>query len=131
MYMTDVPSPRIVVDADLAFPAHKIEGKKCDFILFFFENAGRFLTVPVELKGGNVDASEAQEQLQKGADFANRVMPADVNSICSPILIHEKSIHTKQRTTLNRAKVRFRGQQLTIKTARCNRPGNLALAFKG
>ena len=107
MYMTDVPSPRIVVDADLAFPAHKIEGKKCDFILFFFENAGRFLTVTVELKGGNVDASEAQEQLQKGADFANRVMPADVNSICSPILIHEKGNYTDSAANTGEHKFSF------------------------
>ena len=130
MYMKDVPSPRVVVDADLAFPAHKTPGKKCDFILFLFENAGNLLTAPVELKGGNVDASEAQEQLQKGADFANRVMPADVNSICSPILIHEKSLHTKKHTTLNRAKIRFRGHELTIKTARCKDRRNLGLALK-
>ena len=131
MYMTDVPSPRVVVDADLAFPAHKICGKKCDFILFLFENAGKLLTVPVELKSGNVDASEAHEQLQQGADFASRVMTSAAKSICRPILIHDKSLHPQQRKTLNRAKVRFRGQQITIRTARCNRPRNLALALKG
>ncbi len=130
MYMTDVPSPRVIADADLAFPAHNLSGKKCDFILFLFENAEKLLTIPVELKGGNVDASEAHEQLQQGADFAARVMPKSLTSVCRPVLIHGKGLHTQQRITLNRAKIRFRGQELTIKTARCKNRGNLAQALK-
>jgi hypothetical protein len=129
--MKDVPSPRVVVDADLAFPVHNISGKKCDFILFLFENGGKLLTIPVELKGGNVDASDAHEQLQRGADFAAWVVPRNFNSLCRPVLIHEKSLHPQQRKTLNRAKVRFRGHELTIKTARCKDHRNLALALKG
>lgn len=130
--MTDVPSPRVVVDVDLAFPAHNISGKKCDFILFLFESPGRFLSVPVELKSGNVNASEAHEQLQRGADFADSIVPKSVNPICSPVLFRgKKRIHERQLKILNRSKVRFRGKQLTIKIARCNQPGNLALALKG
>ena len=130
MYLTDLPSHRIVVDADAAFPFHKVRGKKCDFILFLYENAEELLTSPVELKGGHVDASEAQEQLQRGADFASRFLPPDVGSLCIPILIHNKSLHSKQRATLNRTKIQFRGQMLTIKTARCKDRRNLALALK-
>lgn len=130
MYMTDLPKDCVVVDADLAFPFHKIRGKKCDFVLFLFESAGKLLTSPVELKGGHVKASEAQEQLQQGADFADRFLPRDVGSTCVPILIHNKSLHPMQRATLNRAKVRFRGQMLTIKTARCKNPRNLAFALE-
>ena len=131
VYMTDVPFPRVVVDADLAFPAHNRDGKRCDFILFLFDNKGRFLIAPIELKGRNVDASEAFEQLQQGADFAAGVAAQTPGTLCRPILFHRRKIHLKQLRKLNRAKVRFRGRNLTITIARCNRPGNLARALKG
>ena len=84
VYMTDVPSPRVVVDADLAFPAHNRDGKRCDFILFLFDNKGRLLTAPIELKSGKVDASEACEQLQQGADFAAGVAAQAPGILCRP-----------------------------------------------
>ena len=59
-----------MVDANKAFPAHKIGGKRCDCIVFFMNAAeDRLVTVPIELKGGSVDASEVFEQLQQGASF--------------------------------------------------------------
>ena len=129
--MEDVPSRRVVVDADRAFPAHKMEeDKKCDYVLFFIGTGrDKLFAIPIELKGGGVDASEVFEQLQRGAEFADRFAPRAFRTICHPVLFHGKSIHPKQRKTLNRAKVRFRGRQLTIKTARCNQPRNLARAL--
>ena len=129
--MEDVPSRRVVIDADRAFPAHKMEeGKQCDYVLFF-TNTGQdtLFAVPMELKSGGVDASEVSEQLQRGAEFVGRFVPSAFRAICNPILFHGKSIHPKQRKTLNRAKVLFHGRQLTIKTARCNQPRNLARAL--
>ena len=131
--MTDVPAHRIVVDADRAFPAHHVEGKRCDYVLFFIGTAADTLViVPMELKSGTVDASEASEQLQGGATFAD-LMTRDhsgVNPTCHPILFHGKPIHEKERKALNRAKVTFRSQQLTIKTARCGQPKNLSRVLK-
>lgn len=67
--MEDVPTPRIVVDADRAFPAHNVEGKRCDYVLFFIGTAADTLViVPMELKGGTVDASVTSEQLQCGGE---------------------------------------------------------------
>ena len=37
--MTEAPSPRIVIDADRAFPAHGMTGKRCDYIIFFCDTA--------------------------------------------------------------------------------------------
>ena len=39
--MEGVPSQRIVIDADKAFSAHGFQGKKCDYVLFFFSDTGR------------------------------------------------------------------------------------------
>ena len=128
--MEDVPSPRVLVNADLAFPAHNMEGKRCDYVLFFISAAKDTLfAVPIELKSSNVDASDVSEQLQQGAKFADRFAPRAVKAVCHPVLIHGRRIHDVQRRTLNRNKVRFRGRPLTIKTAHCNRPKNLADAL--
>ena len=129
--LEDVPSRRVVVDADKAFPAHEIEGNRCDYVLFFVNPAtNTLLAVPIELKSGGVkSASEASEQLQGGAEFAERFASLAASYICHPVLFHGGSLHEKQRKTLNRTKIRFCGLQLTIKTARCNRPKNLASAL--
>ena len=74
--MEDMPPCRVVVDADRAFPAHKMEGKRCDYVLFFISAAkGTLFAVPIELKSGGVDASAVSEQLQRGAEFADRFAP--------------------------------------------------------
>ena len=89
--------------------------------------------VPMELKSGGVNASTVSEQLQRGVDLAERFTRnrIDVRSVCRPVLFHGKHIHEKARKALNRAKVRFRGRRLTIKTARCGQPGNLANVLAG
>ena len=132
--MTGVPAPRVVVDVDCAFPPGRAEGSQCDYVLFFVASgAGRLVAAPIELKSGGVDASTATAQLQQGARVVERVVkevsPAESDTVCLPILFHGKSIHPQQRKALNRAKVRFRDQDLTIKTARCGRPRNLAQAL--
>ena len=134
VYMTDVPFPRIVVDVDRASRVHEITGKRCDYILFFLGVAKDILViVPMELKSGGVDTSAVSEQLQRGAEFAERFTSnrTEMGTVCHPVLFHGKRIHEKARKALNRAKVRFRGRQLTIKTARCGQPRNLANVLAG
>ena len=125
---TDAPTDRVIVDADKAFPAHGWKGKRCDFILFVDRGDGRLLAAPVELKSGRTDVSEAVEQLQGGADFAADLAPP--NAVCLPILFHGKGLHPAERNRLNHAKIVFRDDRAsTIRTARCNRKGNLAGAL--
>ena len=129
VYLDDVPRERIVVDADKAFEAHGRQGKRCDFILFVHEGCRKIIAAPIELKSGTVDVSHALGQLRVGAAFAERFSPKDCEVICRPILFHGKRIHPKDRSTLNRNKIRFRGVDLTVKTSRCNRSRNLAEAL--
>ena len=82
------------------------------------------VTVPLELKSGRAEIPHVAEQLQQGANFADHFGPE--NAICQPVLVHGKRINLRD---LNRAKVWFRGRQMTIRTARCNRAGNLAKAL--
>ncbi len=126
--MTGLPSCRIIVDIDRAFPEHGMEGQRCDFVLFLPCTGGNLLAVPIELKSGRVDVSQAAKQLQGGAAFIERFAPK--TSTCRPILFHGKGIHSKELEDLNRAKIKFRGLSLTIKKVRCNRPQNLARTLK-
>ena len=129
-----IRSVRIVVDVDRASRTHEITGRRCDYILYFTRSdCDTLVMVPIELKSGGVDVSTASKQLQRGVELAERFTRnrIDVRSVCHPVLFHGKRIHEKARKALNRAKVRFRGRQLTIKTARCGQPGNLANVLAG
>ena len=128
--MNDVPPERVIVDADLAFPAHELHGERCDFIVFASNGDENLRAVPLELKSGGTDLTKAHRQLNKGAKFIDRVGPIDPSPVCRPLLIHGRSLTPHERKRLNRLKVAFRGLQLTIKTARCGSPGNLALALE-
>ena len=68
---------------------------------------------------------DAAKQLQGGAHFAARfTSPSETD--CLPVLFHGKGLDRIERDRLNRAKIIFRGRKLTVRTARCNAPRNLA-----
>ena len=128
--MAGVPLTRIVVDADSAFPAHGIQGGRCDRVLFLVHGSRETLVAaPIELKSGSVDVSKAFEQLRQGIEFVHRMLPEDENPLCRPLLVHGSGMHPKDWKRLNRAKIQFRDRELTIKTARCGRLKNLARAL--
>ncbi len=129
--MASIPSERVVLDVDLAFPTGKAVTNQCDFILFYTLSTQNSLAgVPMELKRGNVDASEAVAQLQEGARIVDRYTPKDVEMNLIPVLVHGGSIHRSQRNRLRTSRVRFRGAEFPINTARCGHEGNLAQALR-
>ena len=127
--MDGIPACRVIVDMDKIAAARSAEGKRCDFVLFLSQERGKLIVAPIELKSGYVDGSEAAEQLCSGTGFADRASPAKTKLCCQPILFHGKGIDPLQRRALNRSKITFRGTKLTIKTARCGRPRDLAGAL--
>lgn len=129
-YMNGIPQRKVIVDADLAFPAHGRTGKRCDFILFLENVDGTLVVVPIELKSGGTDELQAIEQLEEGTMFAEGIIPDTSNSICCPILFHGKILHPFQRRKLMRSKVIFRGKRVGIETAPCSRRSNLAKALE-
>ena len=112
---------RIVVDLDKVFPSGQQGKNQCECVLFYFDDAGNFVVVPIELKGGgNVDASQAAEQLKGGATFAIDYIPRGVENVCRPILFCN-SISTAEVKRLKKpqSQVLFGGRLFEIKTARC------------
>ncbi len=129
--MEGIPAQRVLVHADNAFEAHRIEGKRCDYLLFFCKvDDESLVAVPIELKGRSIDVSDVHKQLQQGADFIDDLALQGVEALCLPVLIHDGSLHPKERDELNRHKIQFQGQSRTIRTGRCNRPRNLVTALK-
>lgn len=124
--LADVPLERIIVDVDLAFPAHGWKGERCDFIIFLMKEDGTLLAAPLELKSGGIELTKAHRQLRRGAEFIDHFGPTSRSLTCRPILIHGRSLSRKEFKRLNRLKVEFRGLPLTIQTERCGRSRNLA-----
>ena len=128
--MANVPSERVVLDVDRAFPPDRSDTNQCDFVLFYIDASQNCLMgVPMELKRGDVDASEAIAQLQEGARIVDGCTPNDVEMNLVLVLVHGGSIHRSQRNRLRTARIRFRGEEFAINTTRCGHQGNLAQAL--
>ena len=128
--MANIPSERVVLDVDLAVPTGRANTNQCDFVLFYIDTTQNSLVgVPMELKRGDVDASEAIAQLQAGVHIVDNHMSRDVETNLVLILVHGGSMHRSQRNRLRTARIRFRGAEFPINTARCGHQGNLAQAL--
>lgn len=117
---------RIVVDLDKVFPTGQKGENQCECILFYFNDAGNFVVVPMELKGGgNAEADKAVRQLKGGAAFAADYVPRGSKGVCHPILFHNGISRMEVRQlNKNQSRIRFQGKLFEIKTARCG--GKLA-----
>lgn len=64
--MANIPSERVVLDVDIAYPTDTSQTNQCDFILFQIDGVKKcIIGVPMELKRGGFDASDVVKQLQK------------------------------------------------------------------
>ena len=131
--MTDVPrEERIVVDVERVFQVNQKKGKRCDRMLLYVDRTrSKLVVVLIELKSGNVDATEVFQQLQSGAKFAEELVPEDIETTCIPVVFHGKRIHDAQLPKLKRNEVRFRRQTFPVWKRKCGRrTKNLASVLK-
>lgn len=125
--MVGVPSDRIVIDVDKAFPSNQGTGKRCDRILVYGNTAkNRLVMVFIELKSGTFKATDVSAQLQESVDMFAGLIPQISETTCIPILFHGKGVSKLQGKDLNRAPVRFRNQKFPIRRSKCGMPRNLA-----
>ena len=79
--MRDLPRTRVVVNlervVELGAPAGLVpqDGKRCDFLFVAEEDAAMVWAASLELKGGNLRASDVTAQLEGGADALDRLIP--------------------------------------------------------
>ena len=127
--MANIPSERVVLDVDLAFPTGKIDTNQCDLILFYIDDTqNNLVSVPMELKG-SPDASKITKQLQAGAHIIDRLVPSTVKTDCVPVMLHRRKIHKAQLKRFKASMVTFRGEEFPINTTKCSYQGNLAQAL--
>ncbi|MDE0014419.1 MAG: hypothetical protein OXU36_24965 [Candidatus Poribacteria bacterium] len=125
--MVDIPSERIIVNVDTAFPAHQIAGKRCDRILVYGDTTQNRLVVAfIELKSGTFKATDVCAQLQASVSLFSNLIPRVLEITCIPILFHGRGVSKLQLKDLNRSPVRFRNQKFPIRLSRCGVPRNLA-----
>ena len=94
---------------------------RCDYLFLGSTNAsGNQWVAPLELKEGDVRASEVVQQLQAGADVADRLVPASPQVNFRPVVASGR-IHKGERAKLreNSNKVRFRGERKVVRRMRC------------
>ena len=129
--LAKIPQARVVLDVDIAFPVDRADTSQCDLVLFYVDaRQACLVVVPMELKRGNVDASEVIAQLQGGMRLVERLLPTRVKTRCMPVLVHGRRFPTNQRREwLKISNVNFRGQKYPVNTTRCGYEGNLAKAL--
>lgn len=128
--MADIPSERVVLDVDSAFPTDRARTNQCDLILFHIDDTQNSLVgVPMELKSGNVDASEVVNQLRDGARIVDNFAPRNIAINLVLVLVHD-GIHKAQYEKLKSSTIKFRGEDIPINTTRCSHQGNLAEVLK-
>ena len=137
VYLTDVPSDRVIINLECEFERRSISTKRCDYIIFCGDDTqNRLAVVLIELKSGTFKALPVVDQLQGAADFVAEVFAelpttaaAALQSLeirCIPVLFHGKGIDKSQRYKLERAKVRFYRQTAAIQKGKCGQARNLA-----
>ena len=93
----------------------------CDF-LFVGSLAGETeeWVVPIELKRGAISAGEAREQLQAGADAADRLVPRDLDLRFLPLAV-SGSMARAERDQLRKSshRIRFRRRMVLAERTRC------------
>ena len=129
VYLTDIPSQKVVIDVEKEFDARKDNRKRCDRMLFY-GNAGKntLVVVPIELKGhGKGDKSQVLEQLKNGLEFAATLVPDLKKTDYVPIVLTKKGIRwTNPKRQNQELTVKFKGKTLRVLTGRCGRKRNLA-----
>ena len=118
--MKDAPQPFVVINMDCDdLPVDRSDGV-CDFI---FVSDDDCWVAPLELKRGNLSASEAARQLRSGARFADRIIPKNARVRFLPVVVVGRVRPDERRNLLKHDyKVSFRGERMAIEVLKCGRP---------
>ena len=118
-------SNRIIVDMDCEALGIPDNQKRCDYLYVGEKHKTQVMAqvVPIELKSGKVpSASDAVEQLQKGADQADGWLPPTpkLRFEFVPVLVHGGGTHREILKSLRSLNVQFRGKLTRVKLLKCD-----------
>ena len=130
MYMTGIPSERVVIDVEREFDSQNRIEKRCDRLLFFIDNIeNNLVAAPIELKSGKAEQSEVTEKLQNSLHFAASIAPRTLTTAYRPILFEGRGIKWINPRGTKQLNVNFRGSNRRIRIGRCGKSENLVRAL--
>ena len=116
--MEGISVARIVVDLDCNELDLAPASKRCDY-LFVGEELNAAWVAAVEHKSGGVDEGQVTQQLQGGANAADKWLPAGSSFQFVPVLAHGKGVHRNDQKTLRSRKIKLRDQEKQTVLIRC------------
>ena len=116
--LKDAPAPFVMIDMDKPQAPVRQDETKCDYI--FIGGWVDVFLVPLELKRGKLDASDAVRQLQAGANIAaTRIIPKREQVQFLPVAVCGGKFHRIERQRLSQRKIRFKNQSSNVQLLRC------------
>ncbi len=113
------PTPHVVIDMD--HPSLSITNDtRCDY-LFLSDADSAPCVAPIEMKRGSLSATHVVDQLQAGADLADKWLPHLPRFKLVPILAHN-GLPKAERDRLRKGRVRFKRRRVVPVAIRCGSP---------
>ena len=132
VYMTGIPSERVVIDVEREFDSRNRTEKRCDRLIFFIDTAeNKLVAAPIELKSGKAEQSEVTEKLQNSLHFASDIAPRTraLTTVYRPILFEGRGIKWINPRGTKQLNVNFQGSNRRIRIGRCGKNENLVRAL--
>lgn len=106
-----------IIDCDKYIKCHTLEGKLCDYIVFWQE--GDISLAVAELKGGLLKAETAVKQIMGGLKLAAHMADGYAVARFYPVLLYRRGPSAMESKTLRKRKVSFGGKRHFVIAKRC------------
>lgn len=112
-------SRKVIIDLDCDALRIPPDQKRCDHV-FIGEKNKKSWIVPIELKSGGFNAAGVVDQLQGGANVAEKWLPPEVDFLFVPVLVHgTRGVSKKQDAEFRSTTVEMRGRTKRVIVRRC------------
>ena len=118
--LAGIARERVIMDMDCLDLSWLGDVQRCDRL---FVGEGDFVAA-IELKSGDIRASQVFEQLQSGARVAEHYVPDSARVQFRPIAAYGGQLHPNDRDKLRRRgrRIRFRQERFEVTLVRCGSP---------
>ena len=119
--LSGAPAPRVIVDFDRRGSPVAMDQVHCDYLLIAEDPSGAGWVCPMELKRGELRASEVVAQLQSGAQVAEHIVPQNTLVKFRPVAAFGGGIHRAEIDALKRKsnKVSFQRVSEYVRLIKC------------
>lgn len=118
--LTGISADRVIVDMDRLDLSWLGDVERCDRLFVGYEE----FVAAIELKSGDIRASQVLAQLKTGSAVAHRYVPDIAEVQFRPVAAYSGRFHRIDRDRLRRKnnRVPFRGESFGLRVVRCKSP---------